>query len=163
MHNPINSFDFNYCPNPDDFQIVFSTQIYFQSFGCACMHAKSLQSCIVICNLMDYSLPGFSVMRFSRQEYWGGLPRLPPGDFPDLDIGPISCISCTVGRFLTREPPGKTEFWTHIFNSLVDKCGSSQAISLFNEEIKMIFFSMLLIEILFWCLWFFLIPLKMET
>ena len=76
-------------------------------------------------------------MRFSRQEYWGGLPCPPPGDFPDLDIEPISC---TVGGFLTVEPPGKTKLWTHIFNSLVDTCGRSQAISLFNEEIKMIFF-----------------------
>ena len=28
---------------------------------CACMHAKSLQPCPTLCNLMDCSLPGFSV------------------------------------------------------------------------------------------------------
>ena len=28
---------------------------------CACMHAKSLQSCPSLCNPMDYSLPGSSV------------------------------------------------------------------------------------------------------
>ena len=27
-------------------------------------------------------------MRFSRQEYWSGLPCLPPGDLPDLGIKP---------------------------------------------------------------------------
>ena len=74
----------------------------------ACMHAKSLQSCSTLCNLMDGSLPGFSVrgilqarisewvsISFSRglfptQEsnlsllyllHWqvGSLPLVPPG------------------------------------------------------------------------------------
>ena len=73
MHNSINSFDFNHCPNPDDFQIVFSTQIYFQSFGCACTHSKSLQSCIVICNPMDCSLPGFSVNEILQARILGWI------------------------------------------------------------------------------------------
>ena len=30
---------------------------------CACMHTKSLQPCPTLCNLMDCSLPGFSVQR----------------------------------------------------------------------------------------------------
>ena len=29
-------------------------------------------------------------MGFSRQEYWSGLPCLPPGDFPDPGIEPRS-------------------------------------------------------------------------
>jgi len=29
-------------------------------------------------------------MRFSRQEYWGGLPCPPPGDLPDAGIEPMS-------------------------------------------------------------------------
>ena len=29
-------------------------------------------------------------MGFSRQEYWSGLPCLPPGDLPDLGIKPLS-------------------------------------------------------------------------
>ena len=32
---------------------------------------------------MDCSLPGSSVMEFSRQEYWSGLPFPSPGDLPD--------------------------------------------------------------------------------
>ena len=32
------------------------------------------------------SLPGSSVMGFSRQEYWSGLPFPPPGDLPDPGI-----------------------------------------------------------------------------
>ena len=36
-------------------------------------------------------------MGFSRQEYWSGLPRPPPGDLPDSGIEPTSPASC-VGR-----------------------------------------------------------------
>ena len=32
-------------------------------------------------------------MEFSRQEYWGGLPFPPPGDFPDLGTEPMSSAS----------------------------------------------------------------------
>ena len=32
-------------------------------------------------------------MRVSRQEYWSGLPYLPPGDLPNLGIGPASLAS----------------------------------------------------------------------
>ena len=30
---------------------------------------------------------------FSRQEYWGGLPRPPPGDLPHPGIKPVSLMS----------------------------------------------------------------------
>ena len=36
------------------------------------------QSCLTLCNHMDCSLPGSSVHRNFRQEYWGGLPFPPP-------------------------------------------------------------------------------------
>ena len=42
---------------------------------------------------MDCSPPGFSVMGFSRQEYWSGLPFPPSGDFPDPGIEPASLAS----------------------------------------------------------------------
>ena len=32
------------------------------------------------CDPIDGSLPSSSIMGFSRQEYWSGLPFLPPGD-----------------------------------------------------------------------------------
>ena len=31
-------------------------------------------------------------MGFSRQEYWSGLPCLPPGELPDSRIGPMSPV-----------------------------------------------------------------------
>ena len=37
---------------------------------------------------------------FSRQQYWSGLPRPPPGDL-------LNRASCTAGRFFTTEPPGE--------------------------------------------------------
>ena len=36
--------------------------------------AKSLQSCLTLCNSIDGSLPGSHIPGFSRQEHWSGLP-----------------------------------------------------------------------------------------
>ena len=44
-------------------------------------------------------------MRFSRQEYWSGLPFPSPGDLPDPGIEPRS--PALQGDALTSEPPGK--------------------------------------------------------
>ena len=42
-------------------------------------------------------------MGFSRQEYWSGLPCLPPGDLPNPGIEPTSlmCPALTGGFFIT--------------------------------------------------------------
>ena len=41
-------------------------------------------------------------MKFSRQEYWSGLLRPPPGDLPDPGIEPVSLISPVLaGGFFT--------------------------------------------------------------
>ena len=58
-----------------------------------CLHAKSLQSCLTLCDPMDCSPPGTSSMEFSRQEYWNGLPCPPPGDLPNPGIEPMSRMS----------------------------------------------------------------------
>ena len=45
-------------------------------------------------------------MRFSRQEYWSGLPFLPPEGLPRIQLkSPAS--PGLAGRFFTTEPPGK--------------------------------------------------------
>ena len=41
---------------------------------------------------MDGSLLGSSIMGFSRQEYWSGLPFPSPGDLPDSGIKPGSPV-----------------------------------------------------------------------
>ena len=44
-------------------------------------------------------------MRFSRQEYWSGLPFPPPGDLPNPEIKPV--YPTVAGRFFITEPPEK--------------------------------------------------------
>ena len=47
-------------------------------------------------------------IRFSRSEYWSGLPFLPPGDLPKSGIEPESLESLALaGRLLITVPPGK--------------------------------------------------------
>ena len=58
-----------------------------------CTHAMLLQSCSTLCDPMNCSPPGSSVHGFSRQEYWTGLPCLPPGDLPDPGIEPLSSVA----------------------------------------------------------------------
>ena len=67
-----------------------------------CVSAKSLQSCLILCDPMDCSPPGS--MGFSRQEYWSGLPCPPPGDLPDSGIKPPPLMSPELGSrlFITR-------------------------------------------------------------
>ena len=55
-----------------------------------CMRAKSPQSCLTLYDPMDCSPTGSSVIGFSRQEYWSGLPCPPPGDLPNPGIKPTS-------------------------------------------------------------------------
>ena len=56
-----------------------------------CMRAKSLQSCLTLCDPMDRSLPGSSVHGFSRKEYWSGLP-FPSFLVWNCEHGPIQCF-----------------------------------------------------------------------
>ena len=42
---------------------------------------------------------------FFRQEYWSGLPFIPPGDLPDPEIEPTP--PALAGKFFTAKSPGK--------------------------------------------------------
>ena len=44
-------------------------------------------------NLWPEAPPALMSMGFSRKKYWSGLPRPPPGDFPDPGIKPTSLTS----------------------------------------------------------------------
>ena len=44
-------------------------------------------------------------MKFSRHEYWSGLPFPTPGDLPNPEIEPVS--PALAGEFFTTQPPGK--------------------------------------------------------
>ena len=67
------------------------------------IHAKSLQSCLTLCDPMDYTARQAPLlMRFPRQECWSGLPCPPPEDLPDPGIKPTSLMSpALAGRFFT--------------------------------------------------------------
>ena len=47
------------------------------------------QSCPILCDPMDCSLPGSSIRGISRQEYWSGVPSPSPEDvFPTQGLNP---------------------------------------------------------------------------
>ena len=53
-------------------------------------------------------LTSVNTMKFSRQEYWSGLPFPPPGGLPDPGIEPTSLASPALADgFLSTESPGK--------------------------------------------------------
>ena len=59
---------------------------------CVCVSA---QSCLILCDPMDCSLPGSSIhgyMEYSRQESWSGLPFPAPGDLPEPETEPVSPV-----------------------------------------------------------------------
>ena len=72
------------------------------------------------------------VLKFSRQDYWHGLPFLTPGDLSDPRDQ--SLISCIAGRFLTvcakvgsQETPGVTGkfglgIWNEAGQRLIEFC-----------------------------------------
>ena len=70
---------------------------------CITVHcAKSLQSCLTLCNPMDCSPPGSSVHGILQAKLLEGIAIPPPGDLPDLGIKPAS-LTCPAlaDRFFT--------------------------------------------------------------
>ena len=68
---------------------------------CVCvhaLHAKSLQSCLTLCDPMDCSLQGFSVHGIlqARKLEWVAIPSS-RGSFLPRDQTCVSCVSC-IGR-----------------------------------------------------------------
>ena len=68
------------------------------------------QSCLTLCDPMDCSCWAPPSMRFSRQEYWSGLPFPSPGDLPNPGIKPGSPI--LQADAFPSEPPGKLNWAT---------------------------------------------------
>ena len=66
-----------------------------------CVHVKSLQSCLTLCNPMDYSPQDALSMGFFRQGYWSGLPCPPPRDLPNPGIKPCLLTPALAGRYFT--------------------------------------------------------------
>ena len=66
---------------------------------------KSLSRVRLFTTLWTVAHQASPSMEFSRQEYWGGLPVLSPGDLPNPGIEPRS--PALQADTLTSEPPGK--------------------------------------------------------
>ena len=67
--------------------------------------ALSFQSCPTLCDPVDCSLPGSSVygILWARKLEWIAMPSSRGSSRPRDQTH----VSCTAGRFLTTEPPGK--------------------------------------------------------
>ena len=71
-----------------------------------CCAVLSHSSCILLCVTLWTVAHQAPLSRgFSRQEYWSGLPCLPPGDLPDSGIKPTS--PALKANFLPSEQTGK--------------------------------------------------------
>ena len=67
-----------------------------------CMHAKSLQSYLILCDPWIVTCQAPLSIGISRKQYWSGLPCPPPGDLPDPGMEPIALMSpALAGGFFT--------------------------------------------------------------
>ena len=57
------------------------------------MDARSLQSCLILCNPVGYNLPGSCVHGIFREEYWSRLPCPPSGESSHSGIKRTSLMS----------------------------------------------------------------------
>ena len=70
--------------------------------GGVCLVAKS---CITLVTPWTVACQAPLSIRFSRQEYWSGLPFPSPEDLPDPGVE--SAYPALAGGFFTTEPAGK--------------------------------------------------------
>ena len=66
------------------------------------------KSCLTLVTPWAVAHQAFLTMKFSRQEFWSGLPFASSGDLPSLGREPMS--AALAGGFFTTEPPGKPPF-----------------------------------------------------
>ena len=66
------------CPQksmlPSSTTLASPNPVPFPEIAPAAAAAKSLQSCPTLCDPMNCSPPGSSILGFSRQEFWSGVP-----------------------------------------------------------------------------------------
>ena len=74
----------------------------YMSCVCVCVHSVA-QLCLTFRNSVAHQSLS---MRFSRQEYWSGLPFLTLGELPNPGIKPTSfTFPALAGRFCTTDAP----------------------------------------------------------
>ena len=109
--NPINNYKIS-INNMCDYISVHYIYIYVLHY--IYMLAQSLSCVQHFATLWTVAHQAPLSMEFSRQEYWSGLPFLPPGDLLDPGIKPVSSASldslALVGRTFITEPHGKPTY-----------------------------------------------------
>ena len=66
------------------------------------------ESCLTLCGLMDYSLPGSSVQEVFQASILEWVAIFFSTDLPDPGVEPLSHVSPVLaGGFFTTAPPGK--------------------------------------------------------
>ena len=70
---------------------LFLTTKYWKQSKCLLINARSFSSVQLFAALWTGDQQAPLSLRFSRQEYWNGLPCSPPGDLPDPRIE-TSCL-----------------------------------------------------------------------
>ena len=86
--------------------LVRATCVCVCVYVCVC--ARSLQSCLTLCDPMDCSQPGSFVHGILQERILKWLPRPPSRDLPDPGLEPVSLISpALAGRFFTTSAIGK--------------------------------------------------------
>ena len=88
---------------------------------CVCVCTRML-SRVWLCNPLDCGPPDLS-MKFSRQEYWSGLPLPPPKNFFDPEMEPTS--PALAGRFFTTSSTWEAQ--THGYFLLNGKASSQRS------------------------------------
>ena len=91
-------------------------------FSIVCMHTKSIQSCLTLCDPMDCSPPGSFVHGSlqARIPEWVAMSSSRGSSRP-RDQTCTSRFSCIAGRFVTTEPAGTLLFldWGHFWGAFL--------------------------------------------
>ena len=105
------------------------------SFQPACKCAVT-QSCLVFCDPMYYSLPGFSVHGILQARVVEWVAFSPPRGFPDpgIELLFFFCVSCMGMWFFINEPPGDPFFFFFFFNKLYLKMVNMYSKASFNSQ-----------------------------
>ena len=112
------------------------------SFRCACVHAKSLQSCLILCDPMDCILPGSRVHGIPSKNAGMGCHALLQRNLPDLGIKPASLTSpALAGRLFTTSAAWETHSFNYVkVKPVCIKCVQTLPGELFVTSYNKIYF-----------------------
>ena len=110
IHPEVSRYNFQYI-------YVIHTQTYIYVYVSVCVCVKLLQLCPTLCDSMDYSPPGSSVLGISQARIpeWVAISSS-RGSSPLRDQTCLSSLSCFAGGYFTAEPPGK-HIYIYFYNS----------------------------------------------